>query len=241
MKKGILLLVASMLVFSFSAMADVIQIDTVNDGWSNAKDSNDHYRDGSEPGYSNWITNNTPTGDDVVRWGGGGSFSSYTWAAESTPIYATVGEAFILGTFTHNNQTIAATYPSLKSVNLDIEIGNFTDPTVISTQFNFFHNETPNDGADPRDIVTISNIFWNEAIKIDGVDYFFSVLGLGKTASTLSLEDMYTYRTDESAKNETFLWAIITTDPLLTPEPASLVLFGTGLGILGLTAWRRKK
>jgi len=69
-----------------------------------------------------------------------------------------LGEKFTLGTFTHNNFPIPSG-SSITSANLKVTFDVVIDGQTmhIDHTVQFQHNETPNDGANPDDIVTIIN------------------------------------------------------------------------------------
>ncbi len=95
---------------------------------------------------------------EEISWGDTSSSSSYIFADNVALSDVNLGEKFTLGTFTHNNFPIPSG-SSITSANLkvtfDVVIAGET--VHINHDVQFQHNETPNDGADPRDIVTIIN------------------------------------------------------------------------------------
>ena len=230
MKKGILLSVASMLVFSVAAMA--IPITVVTGTWTNPW---------GEHNNADGITIYGSSTNSTVSWGVGTQYptnqSSYNWtSADTTDLDVSIGTVFSLGTFTHNNFEITTTSNALKTVKLDFAIGEFDSAQILSTAFDFFHNETTNTGAGCCDDIVEVNPVLNAGFSYLGEDYFFSLLGFSRNNGlTISTE----FITEEGKSNHAELYAIITATPI--PEPASLVIFGTGLGLLGLAAWRKKK
>jgi len=182
----------------------------------------------------NIVNSDDSGGTSTVSWGSGGT-SSYVFTTTSTPIDVyTDGTAFALGSFTHNNYPINSG-SGINSVYLDLEVADLGIYDIIA-DFYFDHNETPNSGSDPRDIVTIGNLVINYLFEYEGVDYYFNLLGFSQDCcNTFSS----VYYTNENASNTTVLYAQITESPVGTPEPTTALLFG--LGILGLAGVSRKK
>ena len=146
---------------------------------------------------------------------------------------APVGEQFKLGTFQHNNRTIALD-SGIDSVELSL-LFNFepaeTAPDSLSAMSLIVHTETPNvasqcPGETPcPDLVTIGDtIKLIQSFTHLGAKYQLLVLGFATmNGSGLQFDDEFV--TQENALNSTDLYAVITP----VPEPGTMLLLGTGL------------
>jgi hypothetical protein len=111
-------------------------------------------------------------------------------------------------------------------------------PTQGLIHFN--HNETPNDdvpGGVP-DVVTISSPFMNTPFNYLGTDYIFSLLGFSQDGGNTIVTQ---FSTQEGQENIADLYGAISVAPPI-PEPATMLLLGSGLiGLAGFARRRFKK
>ncbi len=87
------------------------------------------------------------------------------------------GALFAIGDFTHYNFPVPSG-SGISSVEFLLDItGN---SQILSATFDFDHNETPNGGADPRDIVTITDGILNQSFDYLGDTFYFNLVGFSQ-------------------------------------------------------------
>jgi len=179
---------------------------------------------------------NNATDPRTIRWGNASPpTSGYTWSPTLTPFNApTDGTAFRLGTFNHLNFVIPAG-TAITSVDLNFQMQ--IDGTSIDGVFTFNHNETPNEGPNPEDVVTISSPDLNTQFGFGGTLYNFSLLGFIPDIPGGG-EPVTNFITEEGKENPAGLYGAIS----VVPEPATMLLLGSGLiGLAGFARRRFKK
>lgn len=189
-------------------------------------------------------------GTNTISWGtpAEGQQSSYVFDGAAPPTagpYAP-GQVFDIGKFTHNNFPIFD--PMITGATLQVEVSGTatngsTVPFVLTSIFEFSHNETPNfpfgdlcsfGGSVPcPDVVTPTlNMTASEAFTIDGLDYVIAVTGFQGIGES--------FLTEENAMNMAILQASFVQTTEAIPVPAGLPLLISALAMLGLASRRRR-
>ena len=203
---------------------DTISIQNYQAGWINPVFDNG-------TGQTSLIDNDTDTLTDEMRWGtpaSGSGQSGYDLVdnaalTSSTGAEVHTGELIEFGTFTHNNFPINGDSSTLDSVTLsiqlDVEINGVVNTIDLTVPVE--HTETPNNGPDPRDIITLPTN--SQTVNIAGQDYVISLEGFqdenGNVVSTIL--------TDENAANTYTLYGQISTVDTL-PEISGSVTSSAG-------------
>tara|TARA_R110000787_G_scaffold53276_1_gene124963 strand:- start:712 stop:3516 length:2805 start_codon:yes stop_codon:yes gene_type:complete len=111
-----------------------------------------------------------------------------------------VGSTFKLADFQHLNFPIAVNSSQLQEVylvlNMDVVINGVHLEKPIDLKLLMSHDETPNDGADPRDIISLPPQMIT--VNLEGFNYDFHVLGFRDVDGNL-VEAIYT---NENAVND---------------------------------------
>jgi hypothetical protein len=116
-------------------------------------------------------------GTEHVRWGtpAGSGQSGYVFRGGSVEVQ-TDGTEFTLGTYTHENFPITGMPAQHFDVDLVVRVA-FEDGTESDFSFRFHHNETPNNGPTPDDVVDLPTFVSPETVTIDGVEYGVVISG----------------------------------------------------------------
>lgn len=132
---------------------------------------------GSWPSLSTTPPNLEGLGSGHVTWGVpvGGGKSGYVFRGGTTPVL-TDGTEFTLGTFTHENFPIVGLPEQQFDVDLTVNVA-FEDGTTADFSFRFHHNETPNTGPAPEDLVDLPSFVSPQTVTIDGEEYGVVISG----------------------------------------------------------------
>ncbi|MFC7305703.1 choice-of-anchor K domain-containing protein [Streptomyces monticola] len=114
---------------------------------------------------------------DNVKWGvpAGGGKSGYLFAGGTVDVLLD-GTEFTLGTFTHQNFPIQGMPQNQFEVDLAARVV-FEDQVPHDFSFRFQHNETPNVGPNPEDIVDLPTRVSPETVTIDNTEYAVVITG----------------------------------------------------------------
>uniref|UniRef100_UPI0012DFABA7 choice-of-anchor K domain-containing protein n=1 Tax=Aeromonas jandaei TaxID=650 RepID=UPI0012DFABA7 len=176
---------------TLNVVVDSFQFSGVEASWINVVGGkNLEYFDGPDNDSAN----------DQIRWGGKNEVKSgYGFADNDAALNGQIplNEEIKLGTFTHYNYPISSG-TSISAVTMKATF-SVTDSmgrvTPVTVTINFNHNETPNDGADPRDIITIGTA--TASFNFEGKVYSLEVLGFRDTGGNV----VKTIYTNENASN----------------------------------------
>ncbi|WP_252353454.1 retention module-containing protein [Aeromonas jandaei] len=176
---------------TLNVVVDSFQFSGVEASWINVVGGkNLEYFDGPDNDSAN----------DQIRWGGKNEVKSgYGFADNDAALNGQIplNEEIKLGTFTHYNYPISSG-TSISGVTMKATF-SVTDSmgrvTPVTVTINFNHNETPNDGADPRDIITIGTA--TASFNFEGKVYSLEVLGFRDTGGNV----VKTIYTNENASN----------------------------------------
>jgi len=114
-----------------------------------------------------------------VRWGvpaGGAGQSGYVFTGRTVEVPLD-GTTFVLGTFTHQNFPIYGYQPRQFDVSLKVHVTFSGGVLAKDFSFTFHHNETPNVGPAPQDLVDLPTLRSPETVEINGEEYALVIEG----------------------------------------------------------------
>ncbi len=166
-----------------------------------------------DPNVDNKIDTDTDDYYEQIEWGGNldGKYvtSNYIYTDNASLTNVNVGETFNLGTFTHNNFPIPGG-SGISTAYLKVTFDVLIDGQTIHVDHvvEFQHEETPNDGSHPDDIVTIVNGTDEAAVVTpEGFKYTLKIGFQDAEGNTVVTVD-----TKENASNTFNMNAILTAD-----------------------------
>ena len=188
-----------------------------------------------------YTNNDTDSKNDSVTWGTptttGGSKSGYS-LVDNSALSSTVGQMIAAGStfkmadFSHINMPIESGSSTLDRVTLSMTMQVTINGTAVTVPFTVLldHTETPNDGADSRDIITLPA--QDVIIELSGQTYSFRLEGF-KDSSGAIVNTIYT---NESATNTFGIYGSLNTT-LAMPSMEGSVAGTAGADGFGSVTW----
>ncbi|WP_326594911.1 lamin tail domain-containing protein [Streptomyces sp. NBC_01803] len=152
--------------------------------------------------------------NEHITWGAVADSVKSGYVFQGGPVPVRVdGTEFVLGTFTHHNFPIPPLPQDQFDVRLAVNVA-FEEGTEIDFVLRFHHNETPNQGPRPEDLVDLPVVHpQQEVVTVDGAAYNVLITGFWQNH-----KHVHQFVSPEGKSNSADIYA------LLTPVPVKPIL-----------------